>query len=224
MDGSLLGPPRFTAVPIRARDDHRLDARPKKVISSGSGSLRALEASGRRPRLSTTATPPKTPLLNFAIWPRRRRRAGPRRSRRATAFAPGGIPLYKLSLTQPLIVLAPVPARLAVVGVQLEGVAERLKVHARGYVEEVVCVVDARAGQPVHLPAARPDSEDSATQASTARNAASIASIPVPRHRASSCSRRRSSTTARLSPKAAVSASHLPSRLSICLSSPMRAS
>ena len=35
-------------------------------------------------------------------------------TRRATAFAPGGIPLYKPSLTQPLIVLAPVPARLAV--------------------------------------------------------------------------------------------------------------
>ena len=73
MDGSLLGPPRFTAVPIRARDDHRLDARPKKVISSGSGSLRALEASGRRQRRSTTATPPKTPLL--AGQPRRRRDA-----------------------------------------------------------------------------------------------------------------------------------------------------
>ena len=64
----------------------------KNVISSGSGSLRALEASGRRQRLSTTATPPKTPLLadsrcgvatqfcNLAAAPE---------TRQATALAPG---------------------------------------------------------------------------------------------------------------------------------------
>ena len=65
-----------TAARLRC-GDRRLDAwtqgQKKNVISSGSGSLRALEASGRRQRLSTTATPPKTPLL--AGQPRRRRDA-----------------------------------------------------------------------------------------------------------------------------------------------------
>ena len=76
MDGSLLGPPRFTAVPMtptRETIAAWTQGQKKNVISSGSGSLRALEASGRRQRLSTTATPPKTPLL--AGQPRRRRDA-----------------------------------------------------------------------------------------------------------------------------------------------------
>ena len=109
-----------TAARLRC-GDRRLDAwtqgQKKNVISSGSGSLRALEASGgvsgfQRPRRHPRRRCSRdsrggvaTQFCNLAAAPE---------TRRATAFAPGGIPLYKLSLTQPLIVLAPVPARLAV--------------------------------------------------------------------------------------------------------------
>ena len=122
MDGCLLGPPRFTAVPTTpaARAfliDRRYRSREGGIRASVRGA--PLPRPGQKSSYSFLSTKNwrtrdavdddvggvATQFCNLAAAPE---------TRRATAFAPGGIPLYKLSLTQPLIVFAPVPARLAV--------------------------------------------------------------------------------------------------------------